>query len=267
MKTTSLKGFRHSLGLQHIASFMFHRIPVCLHLWKSSRLGQSWVLGLLSLVGSTQAQILITKWDFNAANLQPSTGTGTISLTGGTTATFAGGFDDENVGWRTANYPAQGQNNLTAGIQMQVSTVGRTGITLSYAVRHGIESANTQSVLWSTDNNTYQAAQTFTFAPAASGTGDTWYTRSVNLPSGANNQANLYVRIVSNFTPGLSSYTASQLGTAYSGSGPWRFDDVTFSAVPEPATSAAAAAAALLGFALVRKHLAKSSTADQERSS
>ncbi len=213
------------------------------------------VSGFLWIAIPSQAQILITKWDFNTANLQPSVGTGTISLIGGTTATFAGGFDDENVGWRTANYPIQGQNAQSAGIQMQVSTSGKTGITLSYAVRHGIESANTQSVLWSTDNSTFQSAQVFTFAPAASGTGDTWYTRSVSLPAGADNQGNLYVRIVSDFTPGLGSYTASQLGSVYNGSGPWRFDDVSFSAVPEPTTSAAVAAAGLLAFAFLRKRM------------
>jgi len=206
----------------------------------------------LSAVTSSQAQILITKWDFNTANLQPSVGTGTLSLIGGTTGTFAGGFDDENVGLRTANYPSQSQNNQTAGIQLQLSTGGLTGITLSYAVKHGIESANTQSVLWSTDNTTYQSAGSFTFTPATSGSGDTWYARSVSLPAGANNQGNLYVRIVSDFT-GLSTYTASQLGSSYNGAGPWRFDDVTFSAVPEPATSAAAAAAALIGFAVLRQ--------------
>jgi hypothetical protein len=217
------------------------------------------VCGFILVVASSQAQILITKWDFNTANLQPSIGTGTLSLIGGTTATFAGGFDDENVGWRTANYPSQGQNNLNAGFQMQVSTVGKSGITLSYAVRHGIESANSQSVLWSTDNSSYQPAGTFTFAPAASGSGDTWYTRSVSLPAGADNQGNLYVRIVSNFTPGLSTYTASQLGSSYNGAGPWRFDDVSFSAVPEPTTSAAVAAAALIGFAVLRKRWAQAS--------
>lgn len=222
------------------------------------------ITGFLWVSTTSHAQILITKWDFNAANLQPSVGTGTLSLIGGTTATFAGGFDDENVGWRTANYPVQGQNPLTAGIQMQVSTAGKTGITLSYAIKHGNESANTQSVLWSTDNSTYQAAQVFTFAPAASGTGDTWYTRSVSLPAGANNQGNLYVRIVSDFTPGLGSYTASQLGSIYSGTGPWRFDDVSFSAVPEPATSAAVAAAGLLGFALLRRRWRNASATDQE---
>ena len=223
----------------------------------ASRLRAALILSFLWVSASSQAQILITKWDFNSANLQPSVGTGSISLIGGTTATFAGGFDDENVGWRTANYPTQGQNPQSAGIQMQVSTAGNTGITLSYAVRHGIESANTQSVLWSTDNSTFQQAQVFTFAPAASGTGDTWYTRSVTLPAGANNQGNLYVRIVSDFTPGLGSYTASQLGSVYNGSGPWRFDDVSFSAVPEPATSAAVAAAGLLAFAFLRRRRIK----------
>ena len=84
------------------------------------------VSGFLWIAIPSQAQILITKWDFNTANLQPSVGTGTISLIGGTTATFAGGFDDENVGWRTANYPIQGQNAQSAGIQMQVSTSGNT---------------------------------------------------------------------------------------------------------------------------------------------
>jgi hypothetical protein len=209
---------------------------------------------------SSRAQILITQWDFNAANLTPSTGSGTLSLFGGTTATFAGGFDDENVGWRTANYPTQGQGNLSAGIQMQISTVGKTGITLSYAVRHGIESANRQSVLWSTDNSNYQPAQVFTITPAANGAADTWFTRSVSLPSGADNQANLYVRIVSNFNPGLSAYTATGFGSAYSGSGPWRFDDVSFSAVPEPATSAAVAGTALVAFALLRKRLSGKSS-------
>ena len=203
---------------------------------------------------SSQAQILITRWDFNSADLQPSFGSGTITLIGGTSATFAGGFDDENVGWRTADYPAQGLNQLTAGIQLQVSTAGRTGITLSYAVKHGNESANRQSVLWSTDNSTYQPAQVFTFAPQASGTGDTWYARTVDLPAGANNQPNLYIRIVSDFTTGLGAYTASQLGATYSGSGPWRFDDVSFSAVPEPAASTAVAATALIGLALLRRH-------------
>lgn len=213
-------------------------------------------IGLMTVGLSTQAQILITKWDFNAANLSPSTGSGTLSLFGGTTATFAGGFDDENVGWRTANYPSQGLGNLSAGIQMQVSTAGKSGITLSYAVRHGMESANRQSVLWSTDNSTYQPAQVFTVVPAANGSADTWFTRTVSLPSGADNQPNLYVRIVSNFTPGLSAYTATAFGSSYSGSGPWRFDDISFSAVPEPATSAAMAGAALVAFALLRKRLA-----------
>lgn len=217
---------------------------------------QALTLGTIFWGLSSQAQVLITKWDFNSANLTPTVGTGTISLFGGTTATFAGGFDDENVGWRTANYPSQGLGNLSAGIQMQVSTLGKTGITLSYAVRHGIESANRQSILWSTDNSTYQPAQVFTVTPASSGSADTWFTRTVNLPSGADNQANVYVRIVSSFTPGLSAYTASQSGATYSGSGPWRYDDVSFSAVPEPATSAAAAAAALIGFALLRRRWA-----------
>jgi len=226
------------------------------HLSNLSKIRSTGWMGLILLGCSSQAQILITKWDFNSANLTPSVGSGTLSLIGGTSATFAGGFDDENVGWRTANYPTQSSGNLTAGIQMQVSTVGQTGISLSYAIRHGAESANRQSVLWSTDNSSFQPAQVFTVVPAASGAADTWFTRSVSLPSGADNQANLYIRIVSDFTPGLSAYTATAFGSSYNGSGPWRFDDISFSAVPEPAASAACSGAALVAFALLRKRLA-----------
>ena len=225
--------------------------------------------GFLSVATSSQAQILITRWDFDAATIAPSSGTGSISLIGGTAATFAGGFDDENVGWRTAHYPDQGQGNLTAGIEMQVSTVGFTGITLSYNVRQGMEAANSQSVLWSTGNGTFQTAQVFTITPAVTGSANTWYTRSVNLPSGSDNQGNLYVQIVSSFSPGLNSYSASQLGSSYTRSGPVRFDNISFSgtatpsgfsAVPEPATSAAAAAAALIGFAVLRKRWASNAS-------
>jgi hypothetical protein len=49
------------------------------------------------------------------------------------------------------------------------------------------------------------------------------------------------------------------LGSSYNGAGPWRFDDVSFSAVPEPTTSAAVAAAALIGFAVLRKRWVQAS--------
>lgn len=229
--------------------------------------------GFLSAATLSQAQILITRWDFDAATIAPSSGTGSLSLIGGTAATFAGGFDDENVGWRTLGYPNQGQGNLSAGIEMQVSTVGFTGITLSYNVRHSVEAANSQSILWSTGNGIFQTAQVFTVTPETSGSANTWFTRSVNLPSGTDNQGNLYVRVVSSFSPGLNSYSASQLGSSYSGSGPIRFDNLSFSgsttptgfsAVPEPATSAAAAAAALIGFAVLRKRWASNSSENSE---
>lgn len=238
--------------------------------------------GVLMATSTSSAQILITQWDFDAANTSPSSGTGSISLIGGTTATFAGGFDDENVGYRTASYPMQGQGNSTAGIEMQLSTVGFTGITLSYNVRHGMEAANSQSVLWSTGNGIFQTAQVFTITPEVTGSANTWFTRTVNLPSATEHQGQLYIQIVSSFSPGLNTYGATQLGNSYNASGPVRFDNISFSgttshahvllgaspvgfsAVPEPATSAAAAAAALVGFAALRKRCASTASKDPE---
>lgn len=76
----------------------------------------------------------------------------------------------------------------------------------------------------------------------------------MDLPLATANQANLSVRIVSDFDLGTEGrYLASRLGSSYSTSGTWRFDNVNFSAVPEPEEYAALSALALLGFGLWRR--------------
>ncbi|MFM7804651.1 MAG: hypothetical protein ACKPGK_09195, partial [Verrucomicrobiota bacterium] len=79
------------------------------------------------------------------------------------------------------------------------------------------------------------------------------------LPSGADNQPNLYLRIISDFAPGTGSYSASQLGSTYSSSGPIRYDNLLLH-VPEPATSAAVTDIKLVAFALLRKRLSGKSS-------
>jgi autotransporter-associated beta strand protein len=66
--------------------------------------------------------------------------------------------------------------------------------------------------------------------PAASGAGDTWFSRSVDFSSitGLNNNANAAFRIVSNqVTSG--TYLALRSTSTYGTGGSWRFDNVTLS--------------------------------------
>ena len=182
------------------------------------------------------AATTITQWTFESSTLTPASGTGTATYAGNTTLS---GFNAGNpsgssiAAWNTTTYPAQGTNNKTAGVQFVVSTVGYENIVFTYAHRHSNTAANTSVVQYSTDGGAnFIDAQTFTFTPAATGTGDTWYARTVDLSTitALDNNANVIFRIVSAFDPGTNTqYLASRSTSTYGTSSTWRFDDVTIS--------------------------------------
>jgi hypothetical protein len=209
---------------------------------------------LLVTISAANAAI-ITQWNFESSDLNPSTGSGTASYTGGTTLSgFNTGFGG-GIGWNTTTYPAQGTNNKTAGAQFAVGTTGFENIKVSWDHRHSNTSANTVALLYTLDGSTWSEAQTYSFVPAATGTGDTWFARSYDFSgiSGANNNANFAVRVVSAFDATAGQYLASRSTSNYSTAGTYRFDNVTFEGetldvVPEPASMAVLAlgAAAML---------------------
>jgi MYXO-CTERM domain-containing protein len=213
------------------------------------------IVGLLCLAQSLTAQILISRWDFNSGSLNPESGLGEALLVGGTSATFATGYQGEPTGgWNIKGFPTQGTLPGTAGVQFNLSTEGFSSVGLSFQIRHSNTSANSERVLWSIDGQPFTEAGRFTITPASTGTGETWYQRSVSLPLATAHQANLSVRIVSDFDLGTEGrYLASRLGSSYSTSGTWRFDNVNFSAVPEPEEYAALSALALLGLGFWRR--------------
>jgi MYXO-CTERM domain-containing protein len=213
------------------------------------------IIGLLGLAQSLTGQILISRWDFNSGSLSPESGLGEALLVGGTSATFAAGYQGEPTGgWNIKGFPTQGTLPGTAGVQFNLSTEGFSSVGLSFQIRHSNTSANSERVLWSIEGQPFTEAGRFTITPASTGTGETWYQRSVDLPAAAAHQANLSVRIVSDFDLGTEGrYLASRLGSSYSTSGTWRFDNVNFSAVPEPEEYAALSALALLGLGFWRR--------------
>lgn len=203
-------------------------------------------------------QTTLAQWNFNGTSdltvpggttsPLPSTGTGTAQLVGGTTATFASGnsttgtMETEtttppNYAWNTTNYPGPGTGNKTAGVQFNVSTLGYSGITFSFEQRLSNKAGNTYTVQYTTNRLAsvpiWVDAQTFTFTPAATGTGDTWYNdRDVNLSgvTALNNNANAAFRIVGAFDPSAGDYLAARSTSTYDGLGTVRYDMVTVTA-------------------------------------
>jgi hypothetical protein len=207
------------------------------------------------LVSTTSwGQATIAQWNFNGPSATEvsgggssplvSVGVGTAELIGGTTATFASGnttsgtletetTSPPNYGWNTTGYPAAGIGSKTAGVQFNVSTLGQAGIIFKFEQRHSNTSSNTYVAQYTTDRTAgspiWVDAQTFTFTPAATGTGDTWYNaRTADLSSvtALDNNPDVAFRVVSAFDPIVGDYVASRSTSTYGG-GTSRFDMVT----------------------------------------
>jgi hypothetical protein len=204
---------------------------------------------LAVMLGGEAKADFITQWNFDSTTPDSNTGTGTTnpsfgfgtaSLVGGTTATFAtgNGGGADNSGWNTTNYAASTTGNKTRGVQFSASTAGYQNITISWEQRHSNTAANTVSVQATSNGTTWIDVQTFTFTPAATGTGDTWYTRSVVLSNAYDNTSNFGFRILAAFDSGTGNYLASRSTSTYGTTGTWRFDNVKIegAAVPEPTT-------------------------------
>lgn len=218
------------------------------------------LLALAAAAGmSLSAQaVTVTQWNFNSVTADANTatgtistaiGTGTASLVGGTTATFAsgdtnGGSSDpatgDDSGWNTTAYATTSAGNKTRGAQFMVSTVGYKDVVFSFDLRHSNTSANTEVVQYTINGGTTWI-DIATFKATA---GDTWFKgRSVDLSSidAADNNAAFGLRVVAGFgNVANTSYVASSPTGTYGSTGTWRFDMVTISAapVPEPGTYA-----------------------------
>ena len=198
------------------------------------------VLMAVGWAGSANAQI-ITQWNFptgfDLASPAPSTGSGTASRIGGTSATQAGGLTNAgsteavagSVAWNTSTYPAATAASGTAGVQFNVSTASASNIVVRFDLRHSSTSSRFLQLQYTTDGTTWTSAGTF---EANIGLADTWYNNRTADLSGiaaANNNANFGVRVVSIFDPANNtSYTGT--AGAYGTTGTYRFDAVTVSA-------------------------------------
>jgi hypothetical protein len=198
----------------------------------------------------------LTQWNFNSnsadgntatGSLTPNIGTGSLSLVGGITSSFAsgtanGGSSDpattDNSGLGTTGYQATA-GNKTAGVRFKVSTVGQQNIVVSFDQRFSNTSSKYSQFQYSLDGTNFVDFGSQVVAT----TGDTWFNnQSFNLSSviGANNNANFAFQIVSAFAPNSTSYSPTTSTSTYASTGTWRFDMVTVNAdnatpIPTPA--------------------------------
>jgi hypothetical protein len=236
-----------------------------------------------TLGGLASASTVVTQWTFEGDVISPATGSGTASLLGGTTATFATG-NGGGRGWNTSTYPAQEAASGTAGVEFLVSTAGVTDpISVSFDHR-----ASGTASRWARLDYTLDGGGSWVNGFWNNNGGlsphDNFYPFSVDFSSvaAASNNTDFGFRIVSIFSPlafnqnASLSYAADAaymranaqalyppdagIGTGnYGTSGTWRFDNVTVSAVPEPSTVALAAAGlGLAGVAAWRRRAAVS---------
>jgi hypothetical protein len=103
---------------------------------------------ILGSVNKSDADVVITGWNFNSVvpdditstgTTAPSVGTGTASRIGGTNANFATGAGSiggaDNSGWNVTTWAAQGTGSGTRGVQFTASTAGFTNIVLDMDLR------------------------------------------------------------------------------------------------------------------------------------
>lgn len=206
------------------------------------------VLTMLNL----NAQALLTQWNFNSnpvdgntgtGNSTPSTGSGSLSIIGSVTPTFVSGAlvagaatgnaTNDDSGLQTTNYPAQGTNNKTAGIEVAVSTVGKNGIKLAWLQRNSSTGSKFFRFQYSTNGTTFTDFGAAPFSFAANTNFQSFSVDLTGIPA-VNNNANFKFRIVAEFDPATGTSYTGTTGT-YATTGTSRFDMLTITSQPPTA--------------------------------
>jgi hypothetical protein len=209
----------------------------------------------LALLNLSDAATL-AQWTFEGDVTTPSIGSGSaVQL--GTSVTFNTG-NGGGRGWSVTGFPTQGNSSGTDGVRFDTSTVGYPAP--SYAgiqIVFDLNTSNTSS-RWFRLDHTSNGGTDWTLGAAtrlgtAANVGDTWHSENtvfLSDPAILNNPA-FGFRIVSVFSADAfteagsgnsyladSAYEVARNTThVYTGTGLWRFDNVTVHAIPETSST------------------------------
>ena len=188
---------------------------------------KNYILSLLIFLISgiaASAQTTLTMWNFESSTTAPSTGTGTLSLIGGT-APSATAFPSGNptISYSITTFPGNTSASGTAGYQFAVSTVGYSGITVSFDTSGTNSSSKWQRYEYTVDGTNWISIEN-NFGVLTS----TFSTRSYTLPATCNNNPNLAFRIVSIFAQPTNTTYAPVQGNYNGSNGKWQIDNVRF---------------------------------------
>jgi hypothetical protein len=231
------------------------------------------------VTAAANADEIITQWNFNDSTANPSIGSGSISTIGDVTAAgFSSGSGSSDptqpgLGYQTTPYPAQSTANATAGIQIDVDTTGFFNIHGSFDLRTSNTASRWYQIQYTLDGVNFNNLGDPNRMGTEANAGDRFHnlnTFSLAGISGANNNANFGLRVVSAFSPvaftevssnttyaANSAYEVARNTTSVYGGGTWRFDMVTISgtAIPEPTAFGLFCLAGLGGLSRRRRSL------------
>jgi hypothetical protein len=218
----------------------------------------------VSTVISTRADIL-AQWTFEIntpADLADSTTISGIAAdigNGTASGVHASAVSDWSTPAGNGSANSLSVNNWGVGdyFQFQVSTLGYTGIGLSFDQTSSSTGPRDFELAYSTDGSLFTVHPPYTvlqngLTPNASWNGTTSssaYSFSFDLSgvSALDNQATVFLRLVNTSTTAVNGNTVALTGTD-------RVDNFTvFSPVPEPSTAVLAILGGLLGFAFLRR--------------
>jgi hypothetical protein len=192
---------------------------------------------------------VITQWNFNGSTTTPSVGSGTAQAIGGTVIkTYTAGSPTDPLGaggvgnfaWTLDTWTAGATE--TAGVQVNVSTVGKGSIVVSWDAYPSSTGPKYYRLLYTSDGSVATPVWT-PYTATGSGTESGLYVNPVGASWTIQNQADLSgvpalqnnpnaaFRLVSAYAPNTSAYAAAQSGSTAGSGGTLRFDMVTVSGV------------------------------------